>query len=82
MVRTLAETLRGRPAAEWLQRLEDEGVPAGIVRRVSEALADVRTDPKTGIAPLAPGSVRLPPPRLDQHGPMVRARGWGAFDVL
>ena len=82
VVRTLAETLRGRPAAEWLRRLEDEGVPAGIVRRVSEALADVRADPKTGIAPLAPGSVRLPPPRLDQHGPLVRARGWGAFDAL
>jgi hypothetical protein len=62
--------------------LEQGGVPAGIVRKVSEALADVRADAKTGIAPLAPGSVRLPPPRLDQHGPLVRERGWGAFDAL
>lgn len=82
LVRTLAETLRTRPAAEWLERLERHGVPAGIVRRVSEALADVRADAKTGIAPLAPGSVRLPPPRLDQHGPLVRDLGWGAFDAL
>jgi crotonobetainyl-CoA:carnitine CoA-transferase CaiB-like acyl-CoA transferase len=82
LVETLQETLRGRRAAEWLERLRAEGVPAGIVRRVSEALEEVQADPRTGIAPLAPGTVRLPPPRLDQHGPLVRARGWGAFDAL
>lgn len=82
LVLTLAETFRERPAAEWLERLESGRVPAGIVRRVSEALADVRADAKTGIAPLAPGSVRLPPPRLDQHGPLVRERGWSAFEAL
>jgi crotonobetainyl-CoA:carnitine CoA-transferase CaiB-like acyl-CoA transferase len=82
LVGILAVTFRGRRAAEWLARLESAGVPAGIVRRVSEALADVRADAKTGIAPLTPGSVRLPPPRLDQHGPVVRELGWGAFDAL
>jgi crotonobetainyl-CoA:carnitine CoA-transferase CaiB-like acyl-CoA transferase len=82
LVRILTETFRRRSAAEWLVRLERAGVPAGIVRRVSEALADVRADAKTGIAPLAPGSVRLPPPRLDQHGALVRELGWGAFDAL
>jgi crotonobetainyl-CoA:carnitine CoA-transferase CaiB-like acyl-CoA transferase len=82
LVGTLSETFRGRAAAEWLERLERKGVPAGIVRRVSEALADVPADAKTGIAPLAPGSVRLPPPWLDQHGPLVRELGWGAFDAL
>jgi crotonobetainyl-CoA:carnitine CoA-transferase CaiB-like acyl-CoA transferase len=82
LIRALAETLRTRPAAEWMQRLERKGVPAGIVRKVSEALADVPADRRTGIAPLAPGSVRLPPPRLDQHGPLVRELGWGAFDAL
>ena len=82
LVRTLAETLRARRAAEWLERLERNGVPAGIVRRVSEALADVQADARTGVAPQAPGSVRLPPPRLDQHGPLVRELGWGAFDAL
>jgi len=82
LVRTLGETLRTRPAAEWLDLLERNGVPAGVVRRVSEALADVETDPRTGIAPLAPGTVRLPPPRLDQHGAGVRAQGWEVFAGL
>lgn len=82
LVRKLAETLRTRPAAEWLRRLGEHGVPVGIVRRVSEALGDVEADPKTGIAPLAPGAVRLPPPRLDQHGGLVRQLGWGAFDSV
>jgi crotonobetainyl-CoA:carnitine CoA-transferase CaiB-like acyl-CoA transferase len=82
LVGVLAETFRGHAAVEWLERLEKAGVPAGIVRLVSEALADVRADAKTGIAPLAPGSVRQPPPRLDQHGPLVRRLGWGAFDAL
>jgi crotonobetainyl-CoA:carnitine CoA-transferase CaiB-like acyl-CoA transferase len=82
LVGSLAETLRGRKAVEWLERLEGTGVPAGIVRKVSEAIADVSADPKTGIAPPPPGSVRLPPPRLDQHGRLVRELGWGAFDAL
>ena len=76
LVVTLGETLRTRRAAEWLELLEGNGVPAGVVRLVSEALADVEADARTGIAPAAPGSVRLPPPRLDQHGEAVRARGW------
>jgi crotonobetainyl-CoA:carnitine CoA-transferase CaiB-like acyl-CoA transferase len=82
LVRTLSETLRTRTAAAWLERLESCGVPAGIVRRVTEALAEVRADAKTGIAPLAPGTVRLPPPRLDEHGARVRELGWAAFDAV
>jgi crotonobetainyl-CoA:carnitine CoA-transferase CaiB-like acyl-CoA transferase len=82
LVSTLVETFRGRPAAEWLARLERHGVPAGIVRGVTEALADVQADAKTGVAPLAPGSVRLPPPRLDEHGALVRELGWAAFEAL
>ena len=82
LVRTLGETLERRPAAEWLDRLARHGVPAGVVRRVSEALGDVEADARTGIAPLPPGSVRLPPPRLDEHGALVRARRWDAFDHL
>jgi crotonobetainyl-CoA:carnitine CoA-transferase CaiB-like acyl-CoA transferase len=82
LVRTLGETLRSAPAAKWLGRLEAYGVPAGVVRRVSEALAEVEADPRTGIAPAAPGSVRLRPPRLDEQGPVVRAKGWRAFEGL
>jgi crotonobetainyl-CoA:carnitine CoA-transferase CaiB-like acyl-CoA transferase len=82
LVGTLSDTFRTRPAAEWLEVLEGNGVPAGVVRPVSEALAEVEADARTGIAPAPPGSIRLPPPRLDQHGAMVRAAGWGVFANL
>jgi crotonobetainyl-CoA:carnitine CoA-transferase CaiB-like acyl-CoA transferase len=82
LVQALSETFPTRPAAEWLELLERNNVPAGVVRRVIEALADVEADPRTGIAPGRPGMVRLPPPRLDQHGKAVRASGWGAFEGL
>jgi glutaryl-CoA transferase len=57
-------------------------VPAGIVRTVLEALADVDASPLTGVAPNAPGTVRLPPPMLDEHGRLVREHGWEAFRHL
>jgi crotonobetainyl-CoA:carnitine CoA-transferase CaiB-like acyl-CoA transferase len=82
LVVALAATLRTRRASEWLERLAANGVPAGVVRSVSEALSDVEADPRTGIAPALPGSVRLPPPRLNQHGDLIRARGWEAFNEL
>jgi hypothetical protein len=34
-----------------------------------------------GVAPSVPGSVRLPPPRLDEHGAEIRARGWDSFNA-
>jgi crotonobetainyl-CoA:carnitine CoA-transferase CaiB-like acyl-CoA transferase len=68
-----------RPAAEWLAVLAAAGVPAGIVRSVREAVTDVDASPISGIAPNAPGTVRRPPPMLDEHGPLVRAYRWEAF---
>ncbi|HET6680374.1 MAG TPA: CoA transferase [Gemmatimonadaceae bacterium] len=70
-----------RPAAHWIERLRAAGVPCGIVRSVKEALADVPggASPLTGVSPAVPGTVRLPPPRLDEHGELVRELGWGAF---
>jgi crotonobetainyl-CoA:carnitine CoA-transferase CaiB-like acyl-CoA transferase len=66
------------PAAAWTARLDAAGVPNGVVRTVLEALADVQASPLTGIAPLAPATVRRPPPRLDEHGARVRELGWAA----
>jgi crotonobetainyl-CoA:carnitine CoA-transferase CaiB-like acyl-CoA transferase len=80
VVVAVARALRRRPAAEWLERLGSAGVPAGIVRGVSEALAEVTADPASGIAPRFPGAVYRPPPRLDQHGPAIRRQGWAACD--
>jgi crotonobetainyl-CoA:carnitine CoA-transferase CaiB-like acyl-CoA transferase len=80
VVTAVAGALGRRPAAEWLERLAQAGVPAGIVRRVSEALAEVAADAASGIAPRFPGAVYRPPPRLDQHGPAVRRLRWAVFE--
>ena len=79
LVAALAETFRIRRAGDWLERLDAAGVPAGVVRPVLEALADVEGSAGSGIAPLPPGTVRRPPPGLDQHGALVRRHGWEAF---
>ena len=76
----IAATLAARPAAEWVERLSRHDVPVGVVRQVTEALREVAADPNSGIAPLPPGTVRLPPPRLDEHGAAVRRAGWRAFE--
>lgn len=62
--------------AEWLGRLREAQVPCGLVRTVLEALHDVSASELTGVAPLAPGSVRRAPPTLDQHGALIRSTGW------
>jgi crotonobetainyl-CoA:carnitine CoA-transferase CaiB-like acyl-CoA transferase len=80
VVNAVADRLRTRQAAEWSALLDREGVPCGIVRTVREALGTVDASPLTGVAPtIPPGAVRLPPPRLDEHGDAIRSTGWGAF---
>ncbi len=82
LVTAVAGRLRTRPAAEWSSALDRSGVPCGVVRTVLEALGDVDASPLTGVFPsVPPGRVRLPPPRLDEHGDRIRARGWAAFDA-
>jgi crotonobetainyl-CoA:carnitine CoA-transferase CaiB-like acyl-CoA transferase len=81
VVSAIAATLAERAAAEWVQRLGKQDVPVGVVRPVTEALRDVTADPVTGIAPLPPGAVRFPPPRLDEHGAEIRRLGWRAFEA-
>ncbi len=76
----IAQRIAERDAGEWIARLNDARVPCGRVRGVSEALKDVASSPLTGIAPSLPGSVRHPPPKLDQHGAQIRAQGWKVFD--
>lgn len=80
IVLAVAEKLRERPAAEWIAKLDAAGVPCGLVKTVLESLSEVSVSPLTGIAPSVPGDVRLPPPRLDEHGEEIRRLRWGAFD--
>jgi len=79
VVGAIAARVRSAPAAHWIARLEDAGVPCGVVKPVLEALKAVEASALTGVAPQAPGRIRRPPPRLDEHGAAVRATGWGTF---
>lgn len=79
VVDAVAARVRERPAAHWLAALDVAGVPCGRVQTVLEALRGVEASPRTGVAPSVPGTVRLPPPRLDEHGAAIRARGWAVF---
>jgi len=79
VVNAVSEKMRERSAAEWMTVLDAGGVPCGIVKTVLESLAEASASPLTGIAPSVPGTVRTPPPRLDEHGSDIRLRGWAAF---
>ena len=79
VVGAIARRVRERDAADWCDVLERAGVPCGLVKGVLESLREVEASPLTGVAPAATGSVRLPPPRLDEHGAEIRRLGWGAF---
>lgn len=79
VVSAVSNRLREKNAAEWIEILGRSGVPCGVVKSVLESLAEVDASALTGIAPSVPGTVRLPPPLLDEHGPEVRSEGWNAF---
>lgn len=79
LVEALAARVRERTAAEWLALLDGAAVPCGQVKTVLEALREEQGSALTGVAPLAPGIVRYPPPRLDEHGAELRRLGWRAF---
>ena len=79
IVSTLADRIREREAAHWVEQLTAAQVPCGLVRTVKEALADLDASPLTGIAPSVPGRGQVPPPRLDEQGAAIRAKGWRAF---
>ncbi|HEX2723617.1 MAG TPA: CoA transferase [Gemmatimonadaceae bacterium] len=79
IVAASAEKLRSRSAAHWIERFHRARVPAGIVKSVLESLREAAASPVTGIPPSVPGTVRLPPPRLDEHGAEIRTLGWRAF---
>jgi crotonobetainyl-CoA:carnitine CoA-transferase CaiB-like acyl-CoA transferase len=70
-----------RPAAEWVERLNAAGVPAGPLQTVSEALADAHTTARgllhdvtldsgarfTMVGSPLTDAVNRPPPSLGQH---------------
>ncbi|HET7817329.1 MAG TPA: CaiB/BaiF CoA-transferase family protein [Sphingomicrobium sp.] len=81
IVRLIGECVRRNSAAEWFERLDAAGIPAGPINSVSEALADIQAQHRgmvraiAGI-PLVGSPVRLegeradcdlPPPALGEH---------------
>lgn len=79
VTREIGARVKARPAADCVARLDQAGVPCGVVRTVLEVLASANGSALTGMPPSVPGSVRRPPPRLGEHSALVRARGWEAF---
>ncbi|MBA3577621.1 MAG: CoA transferase [Sphingomonas sp.] len=85
MVAKVADQIRTRPAAQWLESLENAGIPAGPINTISQALADVQAQHRAMVrmvagTPLVGSPVRidgkradsdLPPPFLGEHSAQV-----------
>jgi crotonobetainyl-CoA:carnitine CoA-transferase CaiB-like acyl-CoA transferase len=81
VVRAITDSLSARTASEWMNALRRAGVPCGVVKSVLEAIADAAdASPLTGMPSSVGGFVRIPPPKLDEHGLQIRANGWAVFD--
>ena len=87
MVGLVSESIRQKPAAEWLDQLETAGIPAGPINRISQALEDVQAQHREMVrtiagTPLVGSPIRidaqradsdLPPPALGEHTDQVLA---------
>jgi crotonobetainyl-CoA:carnitine CoA-transferase CaiB-like acyl-CoA transferase len=83
IVASLSARLAERPAAEWLRVLDEARVPCGIVKSVLEAIRDAAdASPLLGMPSAVGGRRRRPPPRLGEHGDMIRREGWSVFSRL
>jgi crotonobetainyl-CoA:carnitine CoA-transferase CaiB-like acyl-CoA transferase len=80
VVSAITDRVKDKSAQYWVDRLQTVGVPSGLVKSVREALDGTNADAASGVPPSVPGSVRLPPPRLDEHGDAIRTLGWRAFE--
>ncbi|HSC30778.1 MAG TPA: CoA transferase [Gemmatimonadaceae bacterium] len=79
VVEAVAGRVKERSAADVAAALDRAGVPCGMVLTVLEALREAQASPLTGVGPSVPGTIRYPPPRLNEHGAEIRARGWAVF---
>jgi crotonobetainyl-CoA:carnitine CoA-transferase CaiB-like acyl-CoA transferase len=68
--------LRHETADTWQERLAEVGVPTGVVKGVLEVLRDVNASATWGMPSSVGGTVRFPPPKLDEHGSLIRRDGW------
>lgn len=82
LVAAVRARLQTDSASAWCARLDRVGVPAGVVKSVLDVVREVDASPLFGMPSPVGGSPRLPPPRLDEHGALVRERGWDAFSTV
>jgi crotonobetainyl-CoA:carnitine CoA-transferase CaiB-like acyl-CoA transferase len=82
IVSEFTRAISAKPASEWRTLLDSAGVPNGQVQSVLETLRDTNASALTGIPSSVGGTVRLPPPGLDEHGSRIRELGWGVFDTI
>lgn len=81
VVGAIAARVGSELAQDVVRRLHGGGVPAGTVKSVLDALREAGTaSPAHGMPPAAGGTVRRPAPTLDEHGFLIRERGWKALD--
>lgn len=80
IIKELSSTLRMAPAAHWQRVLDDAGVPTGVVKTVREVTTEVHGSPIYGMPPAIGQSRRFAPPRLDEHGSVIRHSGWRVFE--
>jgi formyl-CoA transferase len=87
MVRLVSEAIRQRPAAQWLEQLEEAAIPAGPINTMTQALSDVQARHRQMVRNIAGISLvgspvrlngtradsDLPPPRLGEHTEEVLA---------
>lgn len=79
VIARIGDAIARKTSSEWLEKFDRVGVPAGLVKNVIESLQNVEASAVTGIAPSVPGTVRLAPPLLDEHGASIREKLWESF---
>lgn len=79
IVREFSRRIGGEPASVWRTRLDEAGVPNGVVNSVLEALAQTNGSAVTGMPSSVGGAVRFAPPAIDEHGAVIRQFGWDSF---
>jgi formyl-CoA transferase len=65
IVDAVAECVHERPAAEWLEKLEKAGIPAGPINTITQALSDVQAQHRAMVGVLAGTPVVRSPVRID-----------------
>jgi crotonobetainyl-CoA:carnitine CoA-transferase CaiB-like acyl-CoA transferase len=82
IVAAFNDRLASEKAEHWRRKLEMAGVPNGVLMTILETLRGTRASALTGMPSSVGGEIRRPPPALNEHGNLIRERGWGAFDTV